>query len=87
MAMPVLIVEDDASIMELVRFNLGTEGDKTIAAKTAEEAIKYVNHEEISLVLLDLMLPGMDGLSLCKVLKTNVLSRNIPVIIVSATNL
>ena len=84
MDMPVLVVEDDSSILELVRFNLGTEGYKTIAAKTAEEAIKHVNHEGISLVLLDLMLPGMDGLSLCKVLKTDVLSRNIPVIIVSA---
>ena len=82
--MAILIIEDDASIMELIRFNLGTEGYKTIGARTAEEALKYINHEEISLVLLDLMLPGMDGLSLCKVIKTDVISRNIPIIMVSA---
>jgi two-component system phosphate regulon response regulator PhoB len=80
----ILVVEDDASIMELVRFNLRQAGFDSVAAGSGEEALRFVAKSGVGLVILDIMLPGMDGLAVCRVLKSDVVSRAIPVIIVSA---
>lgn len=80
----VLIIEDDDDIMELIRFNCERDGFKTIIARSAEESLRAIDQAVPSVILLDLMLPGIDGLALCKVLKSNVMTREVPIIIVSA---
>ena len=80
----VLIVEDHDDIMELIRFNCEKEGFTTTAAGSAEEALRLLEHTSPASILVDLMLPGMDGLALCRVLKSNVLTRNVPIIMVTA---
>jgi two-component system phosphate regulon response regulator PhoB len=80
----ILVVEDDDNILELIRFNLGREGYATLAARASEEALRIVNRTTVSLILLDLMLPGIDGLALCRILKSNVLTRGVPIIMITA---
>ena len=80
----VLIVEDDDDIMELIRFNCEREGFVTAAAGSAEEALRLVEDNVPALILVDLMLPGMDGLALCQILKSNVLTRGVPIVMVTA---
>ena len=81
---PILLVEDDPHITELIRFNLGREGFDSVAVDSGEAALAYVNGNRVALILLDIMLPQMDGLAVTRVLKSDVLSRGIPLIIVSA---
>ncbi|MDE0022890.1 MAG: response regulator transcription factor [Spirochaetaceae bacterium] len=80
----ILVVEDDDDIMELIRFNCGREGFVTVAARSAEEALRLVADSTPLLILVDLMLPGMDGLALCQILKSNVLTRGVPIVMVTA---
>lgn len=80
----VLVVEDDDDIMKLIRFNCEKEGVVTAAAGSAEEALRLLQDTSPALILVDLMLPGMDGLALCRVLKSNVLTRGVPIIMVTA---
>ena len=58
----ILIVEDDEDIQELIRYNLAQEGYRITMAGTGEEAVKSARHQPPDLILLDLMLPKMDGL-------------------------
>ncbi len=80
----VLVVEDDDDIMKLIRFNCEKEGVVTAAARSAEEALRLLQDTTPALILVDLMLPGMDGLALCRVMKSNVLTRGVPIIMVTA---
>ena len=80
----ILVVEDDDDIMELIRFNCEREGFVTAAAGCAEDALRMVADSAPALILIDLMLPGMDGLTLCQVLKSNVLTRGVPIVMVTA---
>ena len=80
----ILVVEDDADIMELIRFNCEKEGFVTLAAATAEEALRVVDQVSPALIMVDIMLPGIDGLALCRVLKSNVLTRGVPIVMVTA---
>jgi two-component system phosphate regulon response regulator PhoB len=65
----ILVVEDDSDIQELIRYNLARERFKVTVASTGEEALKLAHADPPDLVLLDLMLPGMDGLEVCRRLK------------------
>lgn len=80
----ILVVEDDADIMELIRFNCEKEGFVTLAAASAEQALQIVEQVSVALILVDIMLPGRDGLALCRVLKSNVMTRGVPIVMVSA---
>ena len=80
----ILVVEDDADIMELIRFNCEKEGFVTLAAASAEQALQMVEQVSVALILVDIMLPGRDGLALCRVLKSNVMTRGVPIVMVSA---
>lgn len=80
----ILVVEDDADIMELIRFNCEKEGFVTLAATSAEQALKVVERVSVALILVDIMLPGRDGLALCRLLKANVMTRGVPIVMVSA---
>ena len=65
----ILIVDDEEDILELVAYNLEREGYQTIKAASGEEALKKNRSETPDLIILDLMLPGMDGLTVMKTLK------------------
>lgn len=80
----ILIVDDEEDVLELVRYNLEKNGYKTETASTGEEALAKANARLPDLVILDLMLPGIDGLEVCKKLKNDSKTQNIPVIMLSA---
>jgi two-component system phosphate regulon response regulator PhoB len=80
----ILIVEDEEEIQELVAYNLSREGFRTSIAGSGEDALKKVRSERFDLVILDLMLPGMDGLDVCRALKKEEKTMAIPVIMLTA---
>ncbi len=80
----VLLIEDDEDIQELIRYNLDREGHDIKSAISAEDGLMMASSWEPDIVLLDLMLPGMDGLDACRQLKSNDTTSKIPVIMVTA---
>lgn len=79
----ILVVEDDEDIQELIEFNLAREGYQVIKVASGEEALSTEIREEPDLVILDLMLPGLDGLEVCRRLR-NSPGGNVPIIMVTA---
>ena len=77
----VLVVDDEKPIVDILVYNLKKEGYNTLEANDGEEAIKLVINNKPDLVLLDIMLPKMDGLTVCKRIRHNY---NIPIIMLSA---
>jgi len=80
----VLVVEDEEDIMEVIRFNLDKEGYEVNQALSGEKALQLIEKKLPTLVLLDLMLPGINGLDLCRILKQNDRTKGIPVIMLTA---
>jgi two-component system, OmpR family, alkaline phosphatase synthesis response regulator PhoP len=80
----ILVVEDEDDIRELLRYNLDKEGYRVVWAASGEEALKAVKDSEPDLVLLDLMLPGVDGLEVCRSLKQDPHTRNLPIVMLTA---
>ena len=80
----ILIVEDEDDIRELVRYNLERENFAVSEAESGEAGLKAVAKKRPDLILLDLMLPGKDGLQVCRELKQNDASRDIPVVMMTA---
>ncbi len=80
----ILVVEDEDDIRELLRYNLVKEGYRVNGAASGEEALKAVRVAMPDLVLLDLMLPGLDGLEVCRSLKQDSQTRNLPIIMLTA---
>jgi two-component system alkaline phosphatase synthesis response regulator PhoP len=80
----VLIVEDEKDIVELVKYNLVREGYQVSCAFTGEQGLKIAGSDLPDLVLLDLMLPGIDGLEVCRILKNDPHTRHIPVVMLTA---
>jgi DNA-binding response OmpR family regulator len=79
----VLLVDDDPGIRETSKFILEGWGVKPIIVKNGKEALDKVRSESLDLIILDVNLPGMDGFELCKILKEDVRSKNIPVILLT----
>ena len=80
----ILVVEDEADLQELLRYNLEREGFAVTAALTGEKALPLAQSEKPDLVLLDLMLPGVDGLTVCRQLRADPDTSSIPVIMLTA---
>ncbi|MDW7660324.1 MAG: response regulator transcription factor [Bacillota bacterium] len=81
----ILIVDDEIHILELLRYNLETNGFEVIQAENGEEALELISNEAIDGVILDLMLPGIDGIEvLRKVRKSD--KSNLPIIMLTAKN-
>ncbi|MBN1974631.1 MAG: response regulator [Sedimentisphaerales bacterium] len=80
----ILIVDDEEYIRELVDLNLSHEGFKVLSCETGEQAFEKASTELPDLIILDLMLPGIDGLEVCKKLKGNLKTENIPVVMLTA---
>jgi two-component system, OmpR family, alkaline phosphatase synthesis response regulator PhoP len=80
----ILIIEDDPEIQELLSLSLSKEGWKLIQVKTGEEGLKILKTKKADCILLDIMLPGIDGLTILKKIKEIEQCRNIPVIMTTA---
>lgn len=80
----ILIVEDEKDIRELLAYSLGKEGFVVIEADNGVTALNLASMKKPDLVLLDLMLPGMDGLSVCKRMQRDPVTAGIPVIMLTA---
>ena len=79
-----LIIEDDRDIARLIDFNLSGAGFAPRRVTTGEEALRSVVREPTELIVLDLALPGIDGLTVCRRLKDDAQTRAVPILIVSA---
>ena len=79
-----LIIEDEADIRELISFNLEMSGYEVMKARDGEEGLAMARSESPDLIILDLMLPGMDGLKVCSHLKKDPDARDIPIIMLTA---
>lgn len=77
----ILVVDDEKEIRDLLEINLRSEGYIVFKASCGKEALEILNREEIDLVVLDIMMPDMDGLEVCKKLREN---SNIPILMLSA---
>ena len=80
----ILVVEDEADILELVRYNLSREGYHVTGTLSGEDALRKVRSDPFDLIVLDLMLPGMDGLAFTKTLKSDSRLCSIPIIMLTA---
>lgn len=80
----VLIVDDEEEIRQLVAFNLAKEGYEITPAASGEEALRLAISQPPDLVILDLMLPGIDGLEVCRRLKREPGTREVPVVMLTA---
>ena len=80
----ILVVDDEEDILNLVKYNLTKENYKVHCVETGEEAIEAARSLNPDLMLLDLMLPGLDGLEVCKILKYSPATAKIPIIMLTA---
>ncbi len=80
----VLVVDDEKAIVQMLSINLKNFGFKVFAAYGGYEALDILQHEKIDVILLDIMMPNIDGIETCNLIKQNPETRAIPVIIVSA---
>jgi len=80
----VLVVEDEQDISELIRYNLQREGYTVLETATGEDGIEAARRVHPDVVLLDLMLPGLDGIEVCRRLKNDPHTNGIPIIMVTA---
>lgn len=80
----ILVVDDEEDILEVVRFNLSREGYEVFCSTSGEETLKIARSEHPDLIVLDLMLPGIDGLDAAKILKNDSNTRDIPIIMLTA---
>jgi two-component system, OmpR family, alkaline phosphatase synthesis response regulator PhoP len=80
----ILIVDDEEDILELVKYNVERDGYQTVCATTGEQALQIVETDKVDLVVLDLMLPGINGLEVARSIKRNPQKMIIPIIMLTA---
>lgn len=80
----ILAVDDEEDLLELVTFNLKKEGYDVTGATSGEEALRQARTISPDLLILDLMLPGIDGLDVCRILKHDANTRHIPIVMLTA---
>ncbi len=80
----ILVVDDEVYIVHILDFSLGMEGYEVVTALNGEEALAKAAEHKPDLVVLDIMMPKMDGYETCRRLKGDDATRNIPVILLSA---
>lgn len=82
---PILVVEDVPNILELLEVTLRFKGYPVLTAKNGEDAMQLVGHERPALIITDLMMPKLDGFAMVQNLRSNPITRWIPIIVLSAT--
>ena len=80
----ILIVDDEIDILELVEFNLLKQGYRTLTAQNGEDALRLTRQKKPDAIILDLMLPGISGLEVCRTLKSDSATKDIPIIMLTA---
>ena len=80
----IVVIEDEPDILEVLEYNLNREGFAVLTASNGEDGQRLASREAPDLVLLDLLLPGLDGIEVCRKLKMDPITRSIPVIMVTA---
>jgi len=80
----ILVVEDEPDIRKLVNYNLAQERFKVIEAEDGEQALKVIQRDKPHLVVLDLMLPGLSGIELCKILRDRADTASLPILMLTA---
>ena len=80
----ILIIDDEADLVSVLRFGLEIEGFEVISAGDGEEGLRLAREQQPTLMLLDLMLPKLDGYKVCRSLKFDERYKNIPIFILSA---
>src|SRR5437016_6011126 len=80
----VLIVDDDPDIVRLVSYNLAQSGFEPVHANTGREALAIVEKQPPDLIILDLMLPDVDGIEVCRSLRSHDISEHIPIVMLTA---
>ena len=82
--MRILVVEDEEDISELIRYNLVGAGFTAVVAQTGEQALRLVGNERFDLILLDLMLPGIGGIEVARILKADTKIQPLPIVMLTA---
>ncbi len=80
----ILVIDDEKDIVKLLQYNLEKEGYQVLSSFSGEEGFEVARAKKPDLILLDLMLPGVDGLEVCRLLKSDRQTRSIPVIMLTA---
>jgi two-component system, OmpR family, alkaline phosphatase synthesis response regulator PhoP len=80
----ILVVDDEQDILELLSYNLEREGYSVIPVETGEAAVEKASSQKPDLIILDLMLPGIDGVEVCRRLRSREMIKDIPIIMLTA---
>lgn len=80
----IIVVDDEEDILELLRYNLAREGFRVYTAKSGEKALEMIRGEVPELIILDLMLPDIDGLQVCRMVKSDTRTAHIPIVMLTA---
>lgn len=80
----ILVVDDEQDIIELLSYNLSREGFEVTTATDGEEALKKIRAKSFNLVILDLMMPGIQGMELCRILRNDPKTKDLPIIMLTA---
>jgi phosphate regulon transcriptional regulator PhoB len=80
----ILVVDDEPDIVELVSYNLNKEGFEVSSAADGEEALKKIKKGNFNFLILDLMLPGIQGMELCRILRNDPKTKRLPIIMLTA---
>ena len=84
MSSRILVVEDERDILDLISYNLEKEGFDVSTCQNGEKALQLIEKDKFDLILLDLMLPGMQGMELSRILKSSDETSFLPLIMVTA---
>ena len=82
--MKIILIEDEANIANLIKFNLERRGESVVVAPDAELGLKLIQEQKPDLILLDIMLPGMNGFEACLKIKNDRVLKQIPVFMLTA---
>jgi len=80
----ILVVDDEIYIVHILDFSLGMEGYEVLTALDGEQALERLKSDKPDLIVLDIMMPKLDGYEVCRTIKTNPATQHIPVILLSA---
>lgn len=80
----ILVIEDETDIREVIAYNLKREGYAVITAQNGKEGLKLAKNKNPNLIILDLMMPEIDGLEVCRLIRADSLTQSIPIIMVTA---
>lgn len=84
MTKTILVVDDEKDIRDLIAYNLTREGFSVLTASDGEEALQVLKREPVTLLLLDIMMPGMDGLEVCRRVRSDDKHRLMPILFLTA---